>query len=74
MSHGTASAANNLAEKLRALIADQPFAEVGTVTASFGVAEFRADETLDDWLKRMDDALYQAKAMGRNRVVVANSE
>jgi len=47
---------------------------VGTVTASFGVAEFRADETLDDWLKRMDDALYQAKAMGRNRVVVANSE
>ena len=58
----------NLAEKLRALLAARSFPVVGSVTASFGVAEHGTQETLDDWLKRVDDALYAAKAAGRNRV------
>jgi len=57
-----------LAEKLRALIASQPFAAVGKISASFGVAELSPDEDLDGWFKRADQALYQAKHAGRNRV------
>jgi diguanylate cyclase (GGDEF)-like protein/PAS domain S-box-containing protein len=66
--HCGARDALNLAEKLRALIANQPFPPVGSVTSSFGVAPFQTQDTLDDWLKRADDALYEAKAAGRNRV------
>ncbi len=66
--HCGAEEARRLAEKLRALIAGEPFPTVGGVTTSFGVAECRAHETLDDWLKRADDALYRAKSGGRNRV------
>src|SRR5262249_11725049 len=38
------------------------------VTCSFGVAEWRAEDGMDDLLSRADAALYVAKAEGRNRV------
>lgn len=41
------------------------------VTASFGVCEFSPGESLEFLLKQADVALYQAKALGRNRVRVA---
>jgi diguanylate cyclase (GGDEF)-like protein len=66
--HCDATQAQHLAEKLRVLIAGDPFPGVGQVTSSFGVAQFRPPESADAWLKRADDALYQAKAAGRNRV------
>ncbi len=40
----------------------------GKVTISFGVAELDATVTIDELLKRADEALYQAKGNGRNRV------
>ena len=40
------------------------------VTGSFGVSRFVIGEDLDSCLKRTDEALYAAKAQGRNRVVV----
>ena len=39
------------------------------VTASFGVATFRPEDTKTSILKRVDDALYSAKSGGKNRVV-----
>jgi diguanylate cyclase len=42
---------------------------VGKVTASFGVAKLRADESAKDLLRRADERLYEAKVQGRNRVV-----
>ena len=37
-----------------------------SITASFGVACFRADDSIDSLLDRADQALYQAKHKGRN--------
>lgn len=40
------------------------------VTASFGVAEWNRQETLDELIQNADEALYNAKRLGRNRVEV----
>lgn len=65
-------AARQLAEKLRATIAAHDFPRVGKLTVSFGVTSLLAEESGDKGLfKRADQALYQAKAGGRNRVEVA---
>lgn len=44
----------------------------GKVTASFGVALLKDGETPDDWLARADEALYKAKASGRDQIVYAD--
>lgn len=41
------------------------------VTASIGIGVAKQDENFDDLFKRSDDALYKAKNMGRNCVVLA---
>ncbi len=66
--HTQCAEAVNVAGNLRQLIAGESFPTVGRVTASFGVTEFLPGETHDLWLKRVDDALYAAKAAGRNSV------
>ena len=38
------------------------------IRASFGVTEFLADETLEEFIARADQALHRAKSRGRNRV------
>lgn len=61
-----------LAERVRAAVAERPFdTSAGriTVTASLGAACLRRDESGAGLLARADDALYAAKAGGRNRVV-----
>lgn len=40
------------------------------ITLSIGVAELREDETVAQWVKRADEALYTAKKSGRDRAVV----
>jgi diguanylate cyclase (GGDEF)-like protein len=61
------------AERIRCALAKADLLESGDpVTASFGVAGLVFDETGDDIIKRADTALYQAKASGRNRIVIAS--
>ncbi|HLA00978.1 MAG TPA: GGDEF domain-containing protein, partial [Thermodesulfovibrionales bacterium] len=59
-----------LAERIREIIESSTFEDVGKVTVSFGVTEFRANDTEDSLIKRADDAMYEAKKKGRNRVEV----
>jgi len=60
------------AGKLRALIEACNFPVDRTVTCSFGVSQYRAGDTPEKITGRADDALYAAKAAGRNRVVAEN--
>jgi two-component system cell cycle response regulator len=70
-----AEVAYKVAERLRRAVGGKPFnagPEAGnlTVTVSIGVAELEnAAESLDDIVKRADEALYRAKREGRNRVI-----
>jgi len=43
--------------------------KLGKITVSFGIAQYRAGEKRDSFLKRADEALYFAKNTGRNKVV-----
>ena len=65
------AAGRECAEKLRAAVADCPFAAMPRVTASFGVAELEKGEPRDTLINRADQALYRAKDNGRNRVECA---
>jgi diguanylate cyclase len=47
---------------------------LGQVTLSIGVAVAQEPESLEQLLERADAALYSAKRMGRNRVVVAPTD
>lgn len=60
-----------VAERMRAKVAE-PRADLPAITVSIGVASNRSDDaTLDTLLARADQALYQAKLEGRNRIAVA---
>ncbi len=61
-------------ERLRIAVAERPIDFEGTpiqVTVSLGLTGFRADDDTDIIFRRADTALYDAKAKGRNRVVLA---
>ena len=62
-----------VAEKLRRLAAEPIETPAGTVetTLSIGVTLARPGESTDAIIARADDAMYQAKHGGRNRVVAA---
>lgn len=57
-----------VAEKIRADFTQVEFDGIGKCTCSFGVSEALSSDTIDTLLMRADDALYQAKREGKNRV------
>jgi diguanylate cyclase (GGDEF)-like protein len=66
------ASARDVAEKLRRAIAGAEIANVGSLTASFGVAALPDDAgDSDQLIRKADRALYAAKAAGRNRVEIA---
>ena len=68
-------AARLVAERLRAIIATAAWDTVTqariTITTSIGVTLVAGSDTLDEAMKRADEALYRAKGEGRNQVQVA---
>jgi diguanylate cyclase (GGDEF)-like protein len=69
--NATLDVARDLAERIRIRVLADPFIEDSAklfVTVSLGVAEAGADETAESLIRRADQALYEAKASGRNRV------
>lgn len=67
------AAAVDIAERLRLLVAelDYPGYSSLRVTVSIGATQALASDDVREAMSRADRALYQAKASGRNRVVVA---
>ncbi|WP_100635647.1 transporter substrate-binding domain-containing diguanylate cyclase [Marinomonas sp. ef1] len=57
-------------EGVRLKIAQYDFEGIEHKTASFGLTAFKAGDTIETVVKRADNALYEAKESGRNRVVV----
>ena len=58
-----------LLEKCRKLIEELHYKEYGKITLSFGVTSYKEGDDLDSMLRRADEALYEAKAKGRNQVI-----
>lgn len=66
-----------VAEQLRSIIEVQSFTDNKgngplRVTISLGVSELEPGESIDEFLRRADEALYASKDAGRNRITVAN--
>lgn len=65
--------AQALAEKLRKLIASHRFKDVDSaISVSIGLTAFTKTDSLNAAISRADEALYQAKALGRNQVASAD--
>lgn len=65
--------AEAIVQRIHATVVGHPVATLGlslTVSASVGVARWSPGEELDAALSRADSALYEAKAAGRNTIVL----
>lgn len=60
----------DLAERCRRGLADRPIDGI-TVSATFGISEQSADDTVESLVSRADTMMYQGKNGGRNQVAVA---
>ncbi len=68
---GAAVVADRLRERIASLVIDTSDGERLSVTASFGVASCPPLERVEDLPAAADEALYEAKTGGKNRVVEA---
>ena len=66
------------AERIRRRIAEAKLTrratgkEIGSITVSIGVAQFRLAESAEAMIERCDRGLYKAKRTGRNRTMTEN--
>ena len=60
--------AYKVAENLRKKIELTDFAQAGHITCSIGLSQIHDNDSSDAWMARVDEALYNAKENGRNRV------
>jgi diguanylate cyclase (GGDEF)-like protein len=77
MDNAELATAQEIAERVRQRVAASPVktrsAEV-SITLSLGLAMLKPDDDVDSLVKRADEALYDAKHKGRNRVVYLSAE
>jgi diguanylate cyclase (GGDEF)-like protein len=76
MGDSSAEDAGRMVARVRQTLLDRPLLERGqmiVITASFGIAEFHTEDDKEDLLLRADQALYDAKASGRDTVRVAGN-
>lgn len=67
-----AADAITLAARIVALLGErQTESTMARVSLSFGIVQMHPNETMDEALRRADQALYEAKRQGRSRAVVA---
>jgi diguanylate cyclase (GGDEF)-like protein len=69
---GGAEDGEELAGRIAHAIAARPIGNAGVLQLSAGVAELRPSDQPDDLFKRADDALYQAKDLGKARTVAVD--
>ncbi|HEX5710010.1 MAG TPA: sensor domain-containing diguanylate cyclase [Sulfuricurvum sp.] len=68
------SGAATLAENLRKIVQSHAFSYVEKdITLSFGIAQFSIEDTKSTLFQKADEALYEAKKNGRNRIEIYNS-
>ncbi|NLM69470.1 MAG: GGDEF domain-containing protein [Firmicutes bacterium] len=67
----TKTEAKKLADRLQRIIADTDFPGLGPISISMGIAQFDFKESMNQLVDRADQALYQAKADGRNQTAVS---
>lgn len=70
--HTDQAGAFELANNIRKNIEAFEFNIIKNKTASFGVATYIENDTANSLIKKVDDALYEAKKSGRNKVVVCD--
>jgi diguanylate cyclase (GGDEF)-like protein len=58
----------NLAESFRQMVESIKHKSARNITVSFGVTQYKENDTTEEMFKRADDALYEAKNSGRNCV------
>ena len=66
--------ARQLADRIREGMRTLGDDDAGAVSMSLGVGQWQQDESIAGLIHRVDKALYSAKALGRNRVVVADGD
>ncbi|MGE4542566.1 MAG: diguanylate cyclase [Pedobacter sp.] len=75
---GQNSTAIEIYERINAELASHHFGsgeeDCGKVTLSIGVAEHVPGERAETLVRRADQALYEAKARGRNQIIIASRE
>jgi two-component system cell cycle response regulator len=64
--------ARTVAERLRAAVAAEDFSDGKIsdleITISIGVTQYRQEEEISSFVQRADQAMYQSKQAGRNKV------
>ena len=73
LSEAGALTAAKIAEELRISIANMETTVGRPVTVSIGVCDVTLAESAEDWLTKVDEAMYAAKQQGRNRVYTLES-
>jgi diguanylate cyclase (GGDEF)-like protein len=71
----SATEATGFGERLRHRLEEITFPDSGIrLTASFGVSAYQPGETSTSFIDRADQALYEAKRLGKNQVIILEDE